>query len=84
MCHAKFVTNKDIRTNLQILCEWAVSYMENAYVLNNYNAMKAHIVYYSVCHAIFHIIAIRIEAVSDNQAKGKWHNEISVFDRTIA
>lgn len=45
--------------------------MENAYTLNNINTMKAHIVYYSVCHAIFHIIAIRIEAVTENQAKGK-------------
>lgn len=46
--------------------------MENAYtMLNNVNAMKAHMVYYSVCHAIFHIIAIRIDAVSDRQAKSK-------------
>ncbi|XP_037051481.1 RNA polymerase I-specific transcription initiation factor RRN3-like [Bradysia coprophila] len=70
MCHAKFVTNKDIESNLQSLCEWAITYMENAYtMLNNINAMKAHMVYYSVCHAIFHIIAIRIDAVSDRRAK---------------
>lgn len=71
MCHAQFVTKKDIQTNIKGLCDWAVSYMENAYMLNNVNAMKAHIVYYSVCHAIFHIIAIRIDAVSEHQAKGK-------------
>ncbi|XP_037029352.1 RNA polymerase I-specific transcription initiation factor RRN3-like [Bradysia coprophila] len=81
MCHAKFVTNKDIESNLQSLCEWAITYMENAYtMLNNINAMKAHIVYYSVCHAIFHIIAIRIDAVSDRRAKdlGHQNRQISV------
>lgn len=71
MCHAKFVTNKDIQSNLLALCEWAVRYMENAYNMpNNINTTKAHIVYYSVCHAIFHIIAIRIEAISDRQTRG--------------
>lgn len=71
MCHSKFVTNKEIQTNLQALCEWAVVYMENSYMLQNVNTMKAHMVFYSVCHAIFHIIAIRIDAVVDHQAKGK-------------
>lgn len=69
MCQAKFVTKKDIQTNLQLLCEWALTYMDNAYILNNINAMKAHIVYYSVCHAIFHIIAIRVDVVSECQGK---------------
>lgn len=70
MCHSNFITKKDIQTNLQGLCEWALAYMENAYMLTNINAMKAHIVYYSVCHAIFHIIAIRVEAITEHQAKG--------------
>lgn len=74
MCQAKFVTNKDIKTNLKALCEWAISYMENASVLNNVSAVKGHIVYYSVCHAIFHIIAIRIDDVSELRIKGKTLN----------
>ncbi|KAJ6648868.1 RNA polymerase I-specific transcription initiation factor RRN3 [Pseudolycoriella hygida] len=69
MCYSNFVTKRDIQRNLNFLCEWAVAYMDNTNIFHNVNSMKAHIVYYSVCHAIFHIIAMRIEAVLDRQTK---------------
>ncbi|XP_063700799.1 RNA polymerase I-specific transcription initiation factor RRN3 [Culicoides brevitarsis] len=58
LARARFIPFLLLRDFLAQLCDWAHQYIQRSDSVSN-NSLKAHTVFYSICQAIFYIIAFR-------------------------
>lgn len=59
LARAKYIPQGLIKRTLQELCNWAHNYIQKSDSTQNTNFIKAHLVFYAVCEAIFYVIAFR-------------------------
>lgn len=59
LARGKFISLARIKTTLHDLCRWAHDYVEKSDASQNTTSIKAHLVFYAVCEAIFYVIAFR-------------------------
>lgn len=58
LARAKYIPLYTLQSILDKLCGWAHQYIQKSDSMRN-NTLKAHTVFYSVCQAIFYVIAFR-------------------------
>lgn len=58
MARAKFMSLDTMKIYLKLLSDWAHAYVKNCEFNRNKNP-KAHVVFYSICQAVFYVIAFR-------------------------
>lgn len=56
---AKYIPLDLIKRTLHELCAWAHSYIQKSDASQNTTSIKAHVVFYAVCEAVFYVIAFR-------------------------
>lgn len=66
MARAKYLPKGVIKRTLRELCEWAHTYILKSDSGQNSLYIKAHIVFYAVCEAIFYVIAFRSRDLTSN------------------
>lgn len=59
VARAKYLPQGVIKKVLRDMCEWSHNYILKSDSGQNTNSVKAHIVFYAVCEAIFYVIAFR-------------------------
>lgn len=59
LARGKFISENRIKHTLHDLCRWAHDYVEKSDASQNTTSIKAHLVFYAVCEAIFYVIAFR-------------------------
>lgn len=59
MARAKYIPLSLIKRTLHDLCTWAHDYIQKSDSSQNTTSIKAHLVFYAVCEAIFYVIAFR-------------------------
>lgn len=59
LARAKFVPLLQVQSMLKDLCLWAHQYIERSDSVKSTHSFKSHLVFYSVCQAIFYLIAFR-------------------------
>lgn len=59
LARAKFIPHTLIKRTLHELCAWAHNYIQKSDASQNTTSIKAHLVFYAVCEAIFYVIAFR-------------------------
>lgn len=59
LARGKFVSLQRVKTTLHDLCRWAHDYVEKSDASQNTTSIKAHLIFYAVCEAIFYVIAFR-------------------------
>lgn len=68
LARGKFISTDRIMATLEDLCRWARDYVEKSDASQNTTSIKAHLVFYAVCEAIFYVIAFRSRDLT-NSAK---------------
>lgn len=58
LARGKFITMSTLKQTLQEFSDWVHSYLNRSDALHN-QSLKAHLVFYSVCQAIFYVVAFR-------------------------
>lgn len=79
MGRAEYIPIAYIQKKLKELCNWAEVYIGRVHTTTNINAMKAHLLFYSICQAIFYIIVIR----SRDLTSGKKSKSDRLIDFTV-
>lgn len=59
LARGKFIPQTRIKQTLHDLCRWAHDYVEKSDSSQNTTSVKAHMVFYAVCEAIFYVISFR-------------------------
>lgn len=59
LARGKFISQQRIKCTLYDLCRWAHDYVEKSDASQNTTSIKAHLVFYAVCEAIFYVISFR-------------------------
>lgn len=59
LARGKFIPQTRIKRTLHDLCRWAHDYVEKSDSSQNTTSIKAHLVFYAVCEAIFYVISFR-------------------------
>lgn len=59
LARAKYIPQTLIKRTLHELCAWAHNYIQKSDASQNTTSIKAHLVFYAVCEAIFYVIAFR-------------------------
>lgn len=59
LARAKYIPQGLIKRTLHELCAWCHNYIQKSDASQNTTAIKAHLVFYAVCEAIFYVIAFR-------------------------
>lgn len=66
MARAKYLPQGVIKKTLRELCEWAHAYILKSDSGQSSASIKAHIVFYAVCEAVFYVIAFRSRDLTSN------------------
>lgn len=59
LARGKFISQSRMKNTLHDLCRWAHDYVEKSDSSQNTTSIKAHLVFYAVCEAIFYVISFR-------------------------
>lgn len=59
LARGKFISLPRIKSTIHDLCRWAHDYVEKSDASQNTTSIRAHLVFYAVCEAIFYVIAFR-------------------------
>lgn len=59
LARGKFISLHRIKHTLHDLCRWAHDYVEKSDASQNTTSIKAHLVFYAVCEAIFYVVSFR-------------------------
>lgn len=59
LARAKFISVNLLKSFLTDMTNWAHQYIQRSDTISSNHSMKAHTVFYSICQAIFYIIAFR-------------------------
>lgn len=59
LARGKFISLQRIKSTIHELCRWAHDYVEKSDSSQNTTSIRAHLVFYAVCEAIFYVIAFR-------------------------
>ncbi|ETN66338.1 transcription initiation factor RRN3 [Anopheles darlingi] len=66
LARAKFVPLSFLKTMLQELSQWVHGYIQRSDSMHHNQTLKAHLVFYSVCQAIFYVVAFRSKHLTAN------------------
>lgn len=67
LARGKFVSQQRLKSTLHDLCRWAHDYVEKSDASQNTTSIKAHLVFYAVCEAIFYVIAFRSRDLTNSR-----------------
>ncbi|XP_058057381.1 RNA polymerase I-specific transcription initiation factor RRN3 [Anopheles bellator] len=59
LARANFIPLSHLKSMLQEMSQWVHSYIQRSDSMNYNQSIKAHLVFYSVCQAIFYMVAFR-------------------------
>lgn len=66
MARGKFISRQRTKHTLNELCRWAHDYVEKSDSSQNTTSIRAHLVFYAVCEAIFYVISFRSQDLTDS------------------
>lgn len=67
LARGKFISLQRIKHTLHDLCRWAHDYVEKSDSSQNTTSIRAHLVFYAVCEAIFYVIAFRSRDLTNSR-----------------
>lgn len=67
LARGKFISQKRIKQTLHDLCRWAHDYVEKSDSSQNTTSIRAHLVFYAVCEAIFYVISFRSRDLTNSK-----------------
>lgn len=66
LARAKYVTLNLLKSTLKELSSWVYNYIQRTDSMQYNQSLKAHMVFYSVCQAIFYVVAFRSKQLTSN------------------
>lgn len=76
LARGKFISQKQMKGTIKKLSDWALDYVNTSDSSRNTTSIRAHLVFYAVCEAIFYVIAFRSRDLTQSNKNIKFLEDL--------